>query len=219
MHRRASITNKKGESMKVSDTTTGVSSLWRIIVEDMTRGGNSRTLSLLKLAYTVTVPDPLFWTAGAHFFMVCAPRRSVLNQRYAIEFYKKNRQWIPLIAAAQEGLFFPELRFISLKYLLEAAVHAEHAEYIQLFGGQVCGYHADGGIYSEQLLAIFFNAIMPYYHRQLLCDSVLRVRQCLYTYNRHLSALLYAKMQAHLYAYTTAVAQELIGQPDPLLSA
>ena len=193
---------------------------WQLLANDLICGGKGRTADIMRAAYGVTQhANPPFWTALAQAAMVFDSTKSILYARYALEFYKKEREWLAVIAAAHEALFYPDLIFTALSFLLDASLQNGDARLIKHSGIMACDYYQRNLLSAPQLLNVFFTAIMPHYSQQLNSDRVLLVRTVLYEYNPSLSDLLYTQMQAYLYSYRTTVTQQLIGDADPLRTA
>jgi hypothetical protein len=193
---------------------------WQLIANDLICGGKEHTVDIMRAAYGVTQhANPQFWTALAQAATVFDVTKSILYTRYALEFYKKERQWLAVVAAAHEALFYPDLIFTALSFLLDAALQSGDLFLIKQSGSMVCDYYERNLLSSPQLLNIFFTSIMPHYSKQLNMDRVLLVRTVLYQYNQSLSDLLYTQMQAYLYSYRTTVTEQLIGDADPLRTA
>ncbi len=190
--------------------------LWHLILQESVTGGSNRIEELIG-TMSVAVHDraALFQTT-AYIVMTYDPARAVLLQRYALEQYRAQGQWIDLIACAHEALFFPALRLLALAALLDAALIQEDEERITKYGALACQQHAQGLLTRGQLCSLFFNALVPYYHKQLKTKYLVLLRRALQMYKQEYSDLVYTYLQANLYSYTSDAAQQLVGQCDVL---
>jgi len=190
--------------------------LWNTVMEDVLKGGSLRTEELIGHLCDSAIDRGAVFQSSAYIVMTYDPARAVLVQRYALEQYRARAQWMELIACAHESLFFSSLRLSALSSLLDAVLHLEDAVRITRYGEFVCQQHASGFLTQGQLCSLFFNSVVPYYHKQLKKEWVLLLRRTLHAYNQEYSDLLYAYLQANLYSYTTDMAQQLIGERDVL---
>ncbi|MDQ5891079.1 MAG: hypothetical protein QG604_953 [Candidatus Dependentiae bacterium] len=191
-----------------------MSTPWQIVVRDVLCRGTVYTADVVRRAYHGKVRQGFIFQALAQVQMSCDSGRSLLTQGYALEHYIYEKQWVALIACAHDSLFFEPLRFKACSALLTAALALNDAERIVAYGDLICRYHADQSLSGPQLVHVFFSAIVPYYRSNTEHNNVLLVRKIMYEYSETYSGLLYTYLQANLYAYTTDVAQELIGEPD-----
>ncbi len=190
--------------------------VWNVIMTDIVGGGLSRTEELVVQSARAIHDRAVVLQSSAYIVMTYDPARAALLQRYALEQYRVSAQWIPLIACAHESLFFSSLRLLALQALLDACLHLEDQAWITRSGVFVCQQHEKGLITKGQLCSLFFNALVPYYHKQLKSDYLSMLRISLREYNQDYSDLVYSYLQANLYSYTSDMAQQLIGQHDVL---
>lgn len=191
-----------------------MSTPWQIVVRDVLSRGTIYTADIVRRAYYGKVCKGFTFQALAQVQMSCDSERSLLTQGYALEHYIYEKQWIGLIACAQDSLFFEALRFKACSALLVAALALNDVERIVAYGDLICRYHANQSLSGPQLVHAFFSAIVPYYRSNTEHSNVLLVRKIMYEYSETYSGLLYTYLQANLYAYTTDIAQELIGESD-----
>ncbi len=189
---------------------------WQSILTDVARGVPACTEELLQqLAQSTHAPAAVFQSL-AYVIMYFDRERAALLQRYALEQYRRAADWNAVLTCAHEALCFPALRLQALAALLEAAMHLEDAQQVSEYGRLVCMQHKNKLITRGQLCGLFFNALVPYYHTRRKLESQHLLRQALQQYDQTYSDLIYTHLQAHLYAYTSDVAQELVGERDLL---
>jgi len=187
---------------------------WQVIVQELVAGGSSRTADLVRFAYADNASEGVRLQSLAQVFMIIEPEQGVLSYGYALAWYLKEREWTAVIACGQDVLEIATLRLTAVRALFEAAVHLGSLPLLQKYAELVCSYQARGVISQSQLVGLFFEAIVPYYHKKERAEEIMALRQVLQAYSPSSNRLLYTHLQANLYAYTTDIAQELIGQPD-----
>jgi len=187
---------------------------WVVIVQDIVRGGTIRTPDFVRYAYAQDRFPGMVFQSLAQVLMSFDAEQGMRTQGYALEHYRTERLYQSLVACAYDSLFFPALRMSALGGLLDAAMSTYDDQALVQSGQLICQFHANGDISTPQLLSLFFTVIVPYYHKKARVESVLAIRRVLCDYNLEYSHLLYTHLQANLYAYTTDIAQELIGEPD-----
>lgn len=187
---------------------------WSVIVQELVASGSSRTPDVVRFAYAHKASGGVLFQSLAQVLMSFDPKQGLLTQGYALAWYLKEREWPALTGCAHDSLMFPSLRMTALAALLTAAIHLDDTAALVASGERACRYHRDGGLSQPQLIALFFQAILPYYPKKQRGKEILLLRQVLHAYRPDFNHLLYTYLQTNLHAYTTDIAQELIGQPD-----